>query len=127
MQISGGEPTLHPDFFAILDRAKAAPDPAPDGEHQRHAHRAATRSSRSGSPTTCRTSRSTCSSTRSSAAPLLALRGADLRDVRARALERLNRLGISTTLVVTLKKGAERRRDRPDHRLRARRSRACAA
>ena len=25
MQISGGEPTLHPDFFAILDRAKAAP------------------------------------------------------------------------------------------------------
>ena len=39
------------------------------------------------------------------AAPLLALRGADLRDVHARALERLNRLGISTTLVVTLKKG----------------------
>ena len=37
--------------------------------------------------------------------PLIALRGADLRDVRARALERLNRLGISTTLVVTLKKG----------------------
>jgi 7,8-dihydro-6-hydroxymethylpterin dimethyltransferase len=37
--------------------------------------------------------------------PLLALRGADLRDVRARALERLNRLGVSTTLVVTLKKG----------------------
>src|SRR6185503_2474024 len=33
------------------------------------------------------------------------LRGADLRDVRMRALERLNRLGISTTLVVTLKKG----------------------
>ena len=25
VQISGGEPTLHPDFFAILDRAKAAP------------------------------------------------------------------------------------------------------
>src|SRR4029078_13519914 len=37
--------------------------------------------------------------------PLLALRGLDLRDVHARALERLNRLGISTTLVVTLKKG----------------------
>src|SRR4029078_365412 len=37
--------------------------------------------------------------------PLLALRGVDLRDVHARALERLNRLGISTTLVVTLKKG----------------------
>ena len=25
VQISGGEPTIHPDFFAILDRAKAAP------------------------------------------------------------------------------------------------------
>jgi hypothetical protein len=33
------------------------------------------------------------------------LRGADLRRVREQALERLNRLGISTTLVVTLKKG----------------------
>ena len=25
VQISGGEPTIHPDFFAILDRVKAAP------------------------------------------------------------------------------------------------------
>src|SRR5262249_25585793 len=33
------------------------------------------------------------------------LRGADLRGVREQALERLNRLGVSTTLVVTLKKG----------------------
>src|ERR1700733_3652317 len=33
------------------------------------------------------------------------LRGADLRHVRERALERLNRHKISTTLVVTLKKG----------------------
>ena len=36
---------------------------------------------------------------------LMRLRGADLRAVRERALERLNRHGISTTLVVTLKKG----------------------
>jgi uncharacterized radical SAM superfamily Fe-S cluster-containing enzyme len=36
---------------------------------------------------------------------LLDLRGADLRGVRQRALERLNNYGISTTLVVTLKKG----------------------
>ena len=35
----------------------------------------------------------------------MALRGADLRDVPPDALDRLNRLGISTTLVVTLKKG----------------------
>ena len=36
---------------------------------------------------------------------LMDLRGADLRGVRARALERLNKYSISTTLVVTLKKG----------------------
>jgi len=33
------------------------------------------------------------------------LRGADLRSVREKALERLNRLGISTTLVVTVERG----------------------
>jgi len=38
-------------------------------------------------------------------AALMTLRGADLRGVRERALERLNRYDISTTLVVTLKKG----------------------
>ena len=64
-------------------------------------------------------SRSTCSSTRSSAAPLMELRGADLRDIRAKALERLNRLGISTTLVVTLKKGVNDGEIGRDHRLRA--------
>jgi 7,8-dihydro-6-hydroxymethylpterin dimethyltransferase len=36
---------------------------------------------------------------------LMALRGADLRAIRQRAIERLNRHNISTTLVVTLKKG----------------------
>ena len=34
--------------------------------------------------------------------PLRTLRGADLRDVRRRALENLERHGISTTLVVTV-------------------------
>ena len=33
------------------------------------------------------------------------LRGAELADIRRRAIEQLNRLNISTTLVVTLKKG----------------------
>jgi len=37
--------------------------------------------------------------------PLMELRGADLRSTRLRALDRLNRYDISTTLVVTLKKG----------------------
>ena len=35
----------------------------------------------------------------------MALRGVDLTDVRRRALDRLNEHNISTTLVVTLKKG----------------------
>ena len=36
---------------------------------------------------------------------LMRLRGADLRGIREKALERLNRHGLSTTLVVTVKKG----------------------
>ena len=35
------------------------------------------------------------------------LRGADLRDVREKAIDHLNEYNISTTLVVTLKKGFE--------------------
>jgi 7,8-dihydro-6-hydroxymethylpterin dimethyltransferase len=104
VQISGGEPTIHPDFFAILDRAKAAPirhlmvntNGIRIAEDEVFAKRLA------------------------SYMPdfevylqfdsferhaLMTLRGADLRDIHTRALERLNRLGVSTTLVVTLKKG----------------------
>jgi uncharacterized radical SAM superfamily Fe-S cluster-containing enzyme len=40
-----------------------------------------------------------------SADPQRSLRGADLTDIRRRAIERLNEHNISTTLVVTLKKG----------------------
>ncbi len=47
VQISGGEPTLHPDFFAVLDMAKA-------------------KGSRLDSPATCRPLRCTSSSIRSS-------------------------------------------------------------
>ena len=118
VQISGGEPTIHPEFFAILDAAKQRPIKHlmvnTNGMRIAHDEAFAERLA-----TTCPASRSTCSSTRSRRAPLLELRGADLRSVRRQALERLNRLGISTTLVVTLKKGAERRRDRPHRRLRA--------
>ena len=56
------------------------------------------------SPRTCPTSRSISSSIRE-AASLQELRGADLTSVRKQAIEKLNRLGISTSLVVTLKRG----------------------
>jgi 7,8-dihydro-6-hydroxymethylpterin dimethyltransferase len=104
VQISGGEPTIHPQFFDVLDLAKARPirhlmvntngvriaqDDAfvarlaqymPDFELYLQFD--------SFEPHA-----------------LEVLRGADLTAVRHRAIERLNAHGISTTLVVTLMKG----------------------
>ena len=104
VQISGGEPTIHPDFFEILDIAKKKPikhlmvntngirianDPGfaeklagymPDFEVylQWDSFR----------PEVLET-----------------LRGKDLTDVRYKAIEKLNELNLSTTLVITLQKG----------------------
>ncbi|MCK9383150.1 MAG: radical SAM protein [Nevskia sp.] len=104
VQISGGEPTLHPDFFAILDAAKARPI--------RHLM--------------LNTNGIRIAQDRAFAARLAQyqpgfevylqfdsfkpeahkqLRGADLRRIREQALAHLNEFDISTTLVVTLKKG----------------------
>ncbi|HEY5406973.1 MAG TPA: radical SAM protein [Ginsengibacter sp.] len=104
VQISGGEPTIHPDFFAILDIAKKKPikhlmvntngiriakdfeftkqlaDYAPDFEIYLQ-----------------------FDSFKPEA--LQQLRGKDLTDIRIKALEHLNKLNLSTTLVVTLQKG----------------------
>ncbi|HEY9008931.1 MAG TPA: radical SAM protein [Ohtaekwangia sp.] len=104
VQISGGEPTIHPEFFKILDMAKARPikhlmvntngiriasDPAfaeklatymPDFEIYLQFDSF-------------------------EANALLQLRGKDLRDVREKAIQKLNELNLSTTLVVTLQKG----------------------
>jgi 7,8-dihydro-6-hydroxymethylpterin dimethyltransferase len=104
VQISGGEPTLHPDFFRVLDMAKARPI--------RHLMV---------NTNGVRIARDSAFVDRvASYMPdfevylqfdsferdaLVALRGADLRSVRERALEQLNERDISTTLVVTLKKG----------------------
>ena len=104
VQISGGEPTLHPDFFAILDRAKAAPirhlmvntNGIRIAEDEAFAKRLA------GYMPDFEVYLQFDSFERHA---LMTLRGADLRDTRTRALQRLNRLGVSTTLVVTLKKG----------------------
>ena len=104
VQISGGEPTLHPEFFAILDAAKRRPI--------KHLM--------------INTNGLRIAKEPDFAARLAAyqpgfevylqfdslrdavhqdLRGARLADIRLRALEHLNAHDISTTLVVTVKKG----------------------
>lgn len=104
VQISGGEPSEHPELFAILDAARRRPirhlmlntngvrianDPA-------FAERLA--SYAPGFEVYLQ-----FDSLRPE--PLVELRGANLCAVRTRALERLEQLGVSTTLVVTLKRG----------------------
>jgi uncharacterized radical SAM superfamily Fe-S cluster-containing enzyme len=104
VQISGGEPTLHPDFFAILDAVRARPirhvmintnglriAREPDfvarlAENKRglEVYLQFDSLSRAG---------------------LTNLRGADLRRIRQQALENLERHGVSTTLVATIKRG----------------------
>jgi len=104
VQISGGEPTLHPDFFTVLDMARARPI--------RHLML---------NTNGIRIAREDGFAERLAgympdfeiylqfdsleAGPLIDLRGADLRNIRQCAIGKLNHLGLSTTLVVTLKKG----------------------
>lgn len=104
VQISGGEPTIHPEFFPILDLAKSKPI-----KHlmiNTNGVRLAK-------------DRAFCERLSQympgievylqfdsfEAAALEELRGADLRSVRHQAIAHLNEFKISTTLVVTLKKG----------------------
>jgi uncharacterized radical SAM superfamily Fe-S cluster-containing enzyme len=104
VQISGGEPTIHPEFFAILDAAKRRPIKhlMVNTNGVRIARDAAfARRLKDYLPgfelylqfDSLREQ------------PLRELRGADLREIRSQALARLNEHNISTTLVVTLKKG----------------------
>ena len=104
VQISGGEPTIHPDFFAILDRAKAAPirHLMVNTNGIRIAKDEAFAKRLAGYMPDFEVYLQFDSFERHA---LMTLRGADLRDIHTRALERLNRLGVSTTLVATLKKG----------------------
>jgi uncharacterized radical SAM superfamily Fe-S cluster-containing enzyme len=104
VQLSGGEPTLHPDFFAVLDLVKARPI--------KHLMINTNGLKISQDPDFCQRLSQYQPGIEVylqfdslQEAPLRELRGADLRAVRAQAIEKLNALNLSTTLVVTLKKG----------------------
>jgi 7,8-dihydro-6-hydroxymethylpterin dimethyltransferase len=104
VQLSGGEPTLHPDFFAVIDLVKARPI-----KHlmintnglriaQDRAFCERLSQYRQGIEVYLQFDSF-------EAEALRELRGADLRAVREQAMAHLNEFNLSTTLVVTLKKG----------------------
>jgi len=105
VQISGGEPTLHPDFFRVLDMARERPI-----QHlmvNTNGTRIAT------DPEFVRRLAEYMPGFEIylqfdslEEGPLRQLRGVDLRSTRQAAIERLNEYGISTSLVVTVKRGA---------------------
>ena len=104
VQLSGGEPTLHPDFFTIVEMAKSRPikhlmvntNGVRIAQEEDFVKRLAD----------VRDDFEVYLQFDSfEREPLMQLRGADLRRVRLDALEKLNRYNISTNLVVTLKKG----------------------
>ena len=104
VQISGGEPTIHPKFFEILDYAKTLPirhlmlntNGIKIAKDKEFAERLKTY-------TPDFEIYLQFDSFEDSV--LRELRGADLSDIRMKALEHLNALNLSTTLVVTLQKG----------------------
>lgn len=103
VQLSGGEPTLHPQFFEIVERLKNSP--------VRHVM-----VNTNGIKLMDREFARKLASYKPGIEVYLQfdslrketleeLRGGDLRKVRQQALDNLNEFGLSTTLVVTLKKG----------------------
>jgi 7,8-dihydro-6-hydroxymethylpterin dimethyltransferase len=104
VQISGGEPTLHPKFFEILDYAKSLPikhlmvntNGIEIAKNYEFAKRL-----KSYSPDF--EIYLQFDSFKEDA--LLALRGANLKKIREKAIQNLNELNLSTTLVVTLQNG----------------------
>jgi uncharacterized radical SAM superfamily Fe-S cluster-containing enzyme len=104
VQISGGEPTLHPDLFAILDAARRRPIKHlmlnTNGIRIANENGFAERLQEYAPGFEVYLQ---WDSLRPEA--LKALRGVDLSSVRERALEQLNCVGLSTTLVVTVARG----------------------
>ncbi len=104
VQLSGGEPTVHPDFFEIVEMAKARPirhlmvntNGVRIAQEEEFVKRLADYKE------DFEVYLQFDSFERE---PLMQLRGADLRRIREDALEKLNRYNIHTNLVVTVKKG----------------------
>jgi uncharacterized radical SAM superfamily Fe-S cluster-containing enzyme len=104
VQISGGEPTIHPEFFEILAAARARPirHLMVNTNGVRLAREAGFAERLAGFMPRFEVYLQFDSQKREA---LMDLRGADLTRIRIEALEALERNNISTTLVVTLKKG----------------------
>lgn len=103
VQISGGEPTIHPDFFRILDYAKTLPirHLMVNTNGVRIARdKAFTEKLKSYAPDFEIYLQFDSFESES----LKILRGADLTKIREQAIENLNEVNLSTTLVVTLQK-----------------------
>jgi uncharacterized radical SAM superfamily Fe-S cluster-containing enzyme len=104
VQVSGGEPTLHPDFWAVLDACRRRPiqhlmlntNGLRIANEPGFAERLATYAPRF---------EIYLQFDSLTDGPQRALRGADLTAIRRKALDRLDAVGLSTTLVVTVRKG----------------------
>jgi uncharacterized radical SAM superfamily Fe-S cluster-containing enzyme len=104
VQLSGGEPTTHPEFFEILNLAKQKPIKHlminTNGIKLAHDRAFCERLSQYMPGIEVYLQFDSFE-----ASALAELRGVDLRQVREQAIAHLNEFKISTTLVVTLKKG----------------------
>ena len=105
VQISGGEPTLHPQFLDVAGAGATEADPPRHDQYQWHCASRASPISWPRSPRHKRGLEIYLQFDSLERDALIDMRGADLRAVRQQALENLERHDISTTLVCDVKKG----------------------